>query len=462
MKRTYYTTSLILVLYCIQINQSAIAQNTNKILSNDVLIPGGIYDMGDHFGFVDPLHPSDEIPIHTVHIDSFYIANTVVTNQQFLNYLTSALSSGLIHVANNIVYSVADTNIICYTNQYATYYSLGFNGSTFSIVDFRADHPMVGVLWYGATAYCNWLSSQNGYQSCYNLTTGDCDSTKNGYRLPTEAEWEWAGRGGHTNPYYNYPWGNDLDTTKANWPISGDPYETGTYPYTTPVGFYDGTLKLKSTYNWPGAASSYQTNNGANSYGLYDMAGNVWQFVNDWYGRTYYSSSVYNNPKGPITGTLMPDNKPYRCMRGGNWYNGDVINSVNDGHSRISNRDPSYFRGPQDPNHPWYHVGFRVARNYSSTATGINTNQTEINSCRSFPNPFNSEITFQFNLEKSSYVVLEIFNSMGQLINTLVNEKLNEGIHNYDWNAVKLSAGIYTYTLKTESLINTDKIILIK
>ena len=128
MKRTYYTTSLILVLYCIQINQSAIAQNTNKILSNDVLIPGGIYDMGDHFGFVDPLHPSDEIPIHTVHIDSFYIANTVVTNQQFLNYLTSALSSGLIHVANNIVYSVADTNIICYTNQYATYYSLGFNG----------------------------------------------------------------------------------------------------------------------------------------------------------------------------------------------------------------------------------------------------------------------------------------------------------------------------------------------
>lgn len=133
-----------------------------------------------------------------------------------------------------------------------------------------------------------------------------------------------------------------------------------TYPWTTPVGFYNGQLRLKSEYNWPGSASSYQTSDGANSFGLYDMAGNVWEFVNDWYGNNYYSISPYDNPKGPDSGSVMPDGKPYRGMRGGNWYNGYTTTGVNDGHSSVSNRNPSYYRGPQYPNHPWYHVGFRV------------------------------------------------------------------------------------------------------
>lgn len=436
-------------------------QNSSKLL-NEVLIPGSTFDMGDHFGFVDPQHPSDEVPVHTVFVDSFYIAKTETTNQQFLNFLNSAYSTGLIQVQNNIVYSVADTNIVCYTFQYANYYSISFNGTVFSMADFRVNHPVVGVLWYGATAYCNWLSTQEGFQECYNLTTGDCDSTKNGYRLPTEAEWEYAGRGGHTNPYFNYPWGNDLDTTKANWPDSGDPYETGMYPLTTPVGFYDGTLKLKSVYNWPGLATSYQTGNGANDYGLFDMAGNVWEYVNDWYDRFYYSSSTTNNPFGPASGTLMPDNKPYRGMRGGNWYNGDIINSVNDGHSRVSNRDPSYFRGPQDPNHPWYHVGFRTARNYTGVATGIYNNTVSFNACRSFPNPFNSNVTFQFDLKESTSVTLTIYNSAGQLLTTVINEKLIKGIHTYQWNAEEIPAGIYIYKLKTLNQIITNKVILIK
>ncbi len=437
--------------------QSSIEKNFS-----DVLIPGGTYDMGDHFGFVDPQHPSDEIPIHTVHVDSFYIANLVVTNQEFLTFLNAALQNGSIQVANNIVYSVADTNIVCYTTQYASYYSISYNGSVFTMADFRANHPMVGVLWYGATAYCNWLSVQSGYQPCYAITTGDCDSTKNGYRLPTEAEWEWAGRGGHTNPYFNYAWGNDLDTTKANWPMSGDPYETGAYPYTTPVGFYDGTLKLKTTYNWPGVATTYQTNDGSNSFGLFDMTGNVWQYVNDWYGRNYYSSSPLNNPKGPTSGTLMPDNKTYRGMRGGNWYNGDVINFVNDGHSRISNRDPSYFRGPQDPNHPWYHVGFRVARNYSWFTTGINSKSAIIDICRSFPNPSHSEITFQYELKKASLVSISIYNAIGQLVIPLVNEQENEGIYNQIWDPENLPNGIYTWRLVTANQVLNNKIILIK
>jgi PKD repeat protein len=338
---------------------------------SEVQLPGGEFEMGDHYGFVDPSHPSDELPLHVVKVNSFYMATTHTTHKQFLDFLNDSLTKGTIEVRNNTVYSVGWSTVYYYTNQYASYFSIGYNGTIFSIMDFRANHPVVGVMWFGAAAYCNWLSLQNGLQECYNLTTWACDFTKNGYRLPTEAEWEYAARGGQYSPYLNYPWGSTQEVTKANWPDSKDPYEgtdPSSYPWTTPVGFYDGKLHLKSEFNWPGAAASYQTSNGANAFGLYDMAGNVWQFVNDWYGQDYYSISPKDNPKGPDSGFIMPDGKPYRGMRGGNWYNGYSTTSINDGHSRVSNRNPSYYRGPQDPNHPWYHVGFRVARN--SAATG--------------------------------------------------------------------------------------------
>ena len=438
--------------------------DTKDMNFTEALIPAGIYDMGDHFGFVDPGHPSDETPIHTVKVDSFYMSKTETTNQMFLTYLNASLLNGELTVTNNTVYRTGDTNIICYTNQFASFYSISYTGNSFTMADYRAYHPMVGVMWSGCATFCNWLSLHNGLQPCYNLTTWNCDSTKNGYRLPTEAEWEWAGRGGHINPYYNYACGDSIDQNRANLPTSGDPYESGTYPQTTPVGFYDGTIKQKADFNWPATNATYQTLDGANGFGLYDMQGNAWEMLNDWYGQNYYSVSPYNNPKGPATGFIMPDGKPYRGMRGGNWYNGLMINGKSDGHSRISNRNPTYYRGPQDPNHPWYHVGFRVMRSFDASTVGINESGqlekgTELNS---FPNPFNNTTTIKFRLDNADNVTLKVYNAFGQVITTVVNEKLEKGMHSYQWNGDAFASGIYYIKLQTANKEFTNKMILIK
>ena len=438
---------------------------TGSLNITEVHIPGGEYEMGDHNGHYDPSHPNDEIPIHTVKVDSFNMAKTETTNQQFLAFLNSSLLSGSVEVTSNRVHFIGDTVTLCLTYQLASYYSISYDGTVFSMADFRADHPMVGVMWWGAIAYCNWLSQQNGLQQCYTQSSGDCDFTKNGYRLATEAEWEYAGRGGNFNPYLKYPTGNTIDIHQVNLPNSGDPYETGSYPLTTPVGFYDGTLKLKADYNWPGSATTYQTTDGANGYGLYDMQGNVWEFINDWYGSNYYSVSPYDNPTGPATGSIMPDGKPYRGTRGGNWYNGIDSNNVNDGHSRVSNRDPSYFRGPQDPNHPWYHVGFRVVRKYS-TLTGIDESGMQDAGCmilqQNFPNPFSHSTTIKYYLPSASDVSLTVSNTLGKVVAVIADGRENEGWHTISWDSGQAGSGIYFCRLLAGSHPQTIKMIIIK
>jgi formylglycine-generating enzyme required for sulfatase activity len=399
----------VLLLSAAQVPRSGISDRELDLPAS-TLIAGGDFVMGDHYGYVDPGHPSDEIPRHTVHIDSFHIGTYITTNQQYCDFLNSAIGQGLIEVRSNLVYPVGDTHVLYFTHQESAYYSIGWNGSTFSVVDFRANHPAVGVMWFGAAAYCNWLSQQEGLYPCYDLSTGSCDFAKVGIRLATEAEWEYAGRGGQYDPYYIYPWGNDTTNPAiANWPGSGDPYETGPYPYTTPVGFYDGSLRRKSDYNWPGSDTSYQTVNGANAYGLFDMAGNTWEFINDWYGKDYYSVSPYSNPTGPDTGSTMPDGKPYRGMRGGNWWNGAF------GWSRVSNRDPSYYRGPGDPNGPWFHVSFRIARPLH--APGVSEGApTKTKLSLRVASPCRAATTIRFALPNAGPARLAIHDLSGRLI----------------------------------------------
>jgi len=319
-----------------------------------VTIPGGEFEMGDHHNLGGMEHGNDEVPVHTVRVDRFYMAATETTNRQYCAFLNGAFGQGTIRVEDGVVYGKGGDEPYFDTSAADSASSIRFDGERCSVEPNRDQHPVVCVRWFGAAACCNWLSRKNGYQPCYDLTTGNRDYSASGYRLPTEAEWEYAGRGGLYGPYYIFPWGNDADTLRANWPKSGDPYETGPLPFTTPVGFYNGELHHKIDFTWPGDQATYQTRDGSNGYGLYDMSGNVWEWVGDWYDHHYYADSPGENPTGPERGQPMRDGKPYRVLRSGSWYNGLY------GHARVSNRNPSYYRGPDDPNHSFYHIGFRL------------------------------------------------------------------------------------------------------
>lgn len=295
-----------------------------------VLIPGGTFQMGNsnYEGY------SDELPLHAVTLDSFYIGKYEVTNGQCCAFLNSAA----VKVVNGIVYASSDssnsypycdTSISSSSSQIA--YSSGFFSVRIKSGRNMSNDPMVRISWYGAVAYCNWRSQQEGKEQCYNLSTWNCDFAKQGYRLATEAEWEYATRGGQYPPYYRFPWGDTITHSQANYYSSSSfsydisptrgfhpTWNDGIYPYTSPVGSF-----------------------AANGYGLYDIAGNVYEWCNDWFSSTYYSSSPTNNPTGPTSGSS-------RVLRGGYWGTG-----ADD--SRVANRSWDL------PLSRYYYCGFRLS-----------------------------------------------------------------------------------------------------
>ena len=277
------------------------------------LIPGGTFIMGDSFNE----GANQERPVHLVTLSPFYMGKYPVTNGQYRDFLYAVLNQGLITIQNNIVYKAGSgTNypyfVLSPGNTASSIKALGFNlpfpPYSYVISNFQvkrklgrsmADDPVVYVSWYGAAAYCNWRSEQEDREPAYNLSTWQRDPSKNGYSLPTESQWEYAARGGLTGK--RFPWGDEINHDYANYQANGSAFSYDTSPFTT--------WTVHPT--WGDGIFPYTSPKGTfvpNGYGLYDMAGNVSNWCNDWNGA--YTSSGKTNPTGPSTGTS-------RIFRGG-------------------------------------------------------------------------------------------------------------------------------------------------
>lgn len=247
---------------------------------DNVLVPAGSFSMGD--GFAEG-NPSDgETPVHEVQLDEFRIDSTAVTNRQFAafvadtNYRTEAEQYGTSAVFHLVV-QAPKADIIgeaagapWWLNVRGADWAhpLGQDSNWHDVVD----HPAAHVSHNDALAYCEWA----------------------GRRLPTEAEWEYAARGGLDG--HRYPWGNELLDDGGNHRCN---IWQGTFPTsnTTDDG-YLGTAPVKS---FP-----------PNGYGLYEVSGNVWEWCSDWFLPKYYRNSPADNPQGPTIGSG-------RVMRGGSY-----------------------------------------------------------------------------------------------------------------------------------------------
>ena len=205
---------------------------------------------------------SDEKPVHTVYLDAYYIDAYEVTNAQYAKFLNEYGKNE--DAAGHELLDIASGDCL-----------IEKVGNTYKPKAGYENHPVIEVSWYGAAAYAQFY----------------------GKRLPTEAEWEKSARGGLVGK--KYPWGDNITHDDANY------WETGgvdKWDRTSPVGSF-----------------------APNGYGLYDMAGNVWEWCADEYDSGYYSKSPKNNPKGPGVAITFKNNDftnvtTTRVLRGGSWY----------------------------------------------------------------------------------------------------------------------------------------------
>ncbi|MCI0495557.1 formylglycine-generating enzyme family protein [candidate division KSB1 bacterium] len=223
-----------------------------------ILVPTDTFSMGSNLS-LDSFKPQ-----HKVTISAFYIGVTEITNIEYKQFCDAT---------NRAYPNVEEEN---------TYF-----------ID-RPDYPVVNINWFDAIAYCNWRSELEGLTPCYNLSNGACDTTKAGYRLPSEAEWEYAARGKVYGK--QFPWGtDDIMPDSCNYQE------------------YSGALNAKmakfENNHGPLPVASFKQA----GFGLYDMAGNVSEWCHDWYDAEYYADSPKKNPMGPASGSD-------RVCRGGDWY----------------------------------------------------------------------------------------------------------------------------------------------
>ena len=242
----------------------------------------------------------DEGPQHSVTVGSFYMKATEVTQKEWREVM-------------------------------------GSNPSYFK----GDDRPVESVSWFDAVKYCNALSKKEGRTPVYRINGESVTAnwSADGYRLPTEAEWEYAARGGTTTAIYTGSLtirglNNAPALDAISWYGGNSGYK---YPYSEG---YDSSGWSEKQYNHNKAGTRKVGQKRPNPYGLYDMLGNVWEWCWDWYGD--YSSGSQIDPGGPSSGV-------YRVSRGGSWdYYGRLLRSAN--------------RGSYSPGNSTDRLGFRPVR----------------------------------------------------------------------------------------------------
>lgn len=260
-------------------------------LGQAVSVLSGTFTMGSNTGL------DDQQPEHEITLNEYRIATFCVTNEQF--------------------------KIFCDMTDYLYPPEGGLNQPPAGYFLNNPDYPVVGISWYDAVRFCNWLSSQKGYSACYDTTNWTFDPSKNGYHLPSEAQWEKASRGNLDKK--TYPWGDDPPGNRCNY-----------------KDYSGGLIDIMPNFDGTGRGTLPVGQFSANGLGLFDMAGNVWEWCNDWYQVDYYEQSPAENPYGPQTGSE-------KVMRGGAW-----------------NKSETYlecaFRDKKTPGTKRYDIGFRIAR----------------------------------------------------------------------------------------------------
>ena len=289
------------------------------------LIPAGTFIMGSPTNELG--RGSDEVQHQVTLTRDFFMQRTEVTNRQMADVLNWAIGQGKICATSNTVHNTEGDQQELLNLDDADC-QISWNGAQLVVEAGKDEYPCLEVSWYGAAAYCNYLSDKEGLRRA--ISFGDwsdwnMDLDANGYRLPTKSEWEYACRAGTTTAFYTdgiayidaYPLDPNLDA--AGWY-----YGNSTNP-DNPMISGHGThpVGLKQ----------------ANAWGLFDMHGNVWEWCADWQGS--YSGSV-TDPMGPDWGSR-------RVVRGGCWdYPARSCRSA-DRHCRPSTHDDQF-------------TGFRPAR----------------------------------------------------------------------------------------------------